>query len=160
MAQSGLPASAISAALWRTSGRKSHSPTARAGSETRWKAAAAAIFWTVDLYRRGRSLDRCLSVHRNSDGLGCQTSFVSDAEKSLRILSRLLFGTESLGLARLVTHCQEFDSVVSHMSIVALGEFWCRVSAPCLDGLCAATTASDPHSGGACVYSKRPRRPK
>ena len=41
------------------------------------------------------------------------------AENSLRVLSRLLFGAESLGLARLVTYRQEFNLVVSHMTIVA-----------------------------------------
>ena len=122
VAQDRRPDSAFAVAPGRTSDRKFRSPTERAGSAIRWKPAAAAIFWTVDLYRRGRSLESCGSVHGNSDGFRCQTSFVSDAKNFLCVLSRLFFGAESLGLARLVAHCQEFDSIVSHTSIVALSE--------------------------------------
>src|ERR1035441_7539317 len=145
VAQDRLPASAFAVAPWRTSDRKFRSPIERAGSETRWKTAVAAIFWTVDLYRRGRSLESCGPVHRNRDGFGCQTSFVRDAKNSLGVLSRLFLGAESLGLARLVTHCQEFDSIVSHMSIVALSEAWRRLSAAYPQELCPAKTALHSH---------------
>jgi hypothetical protein len=65
------------------------------------------------------SLNSGYSVHRNGDGFGCQTGFISYTENSFRVLSRLFLGAESLGLARLVTCSQELNLVVSDASIVS-----------------------------------------
>src|SRR5664279_2942 len=93
-------------------------------------SVAGARFWTVDPYSRGRSLGSCGSVHRNRNGFGCQTAFASYAENSLRIASHLFLGAESLRQARLVAYRQEFNSVVSHITIAAPSEPRCRVSNP------------------------------
>jgi len=77
---------------------------------------------------RGRSSESGSTVHGNNNRFGHQADFVAYPQNSLRVLLRLLLGAESLGLERLVAHCQEFNLVVSHMTIVSPGEAGCRMS--------------------------------
>jgi hypothetical protein len=75
---------------------------------------------------RGRSLEgHPISVHRKNSGFGRQAALVSDTQNPLCVLLRLLFGPESLRLARRGASAQEFNSVVSHASIVSLTKVQC-----------------------------------
>ena len=125
-ARRSLAVSPVATALWRTSGRRFRSPTAHVGSASLWKNAEVAIFSTARLDTMDRSLEgHPISAHRKDGGFGCQSALVSDAQNSLCVLFRLLFGAEPLRLARSGTFGQKLNSVVSHASIVSPSELEC-----------------------------------
>jgi len=106
------------------------------------KPVAVATLSKVHPDMRDRSLERHpVSVHRKNSGLGCQSAFVSDAEHSLGVLFRLLFGAKTLRLARSGTLGQKFNSVVSHVSIVSLTETQCPLF--CAVYSCLRSVAAD-----------------
>src|SRR5208282_1522332 len=78
-----------------------------------------------------------LAADWQDGGFGCQSVLIRDSEHLPDVLFRLLFGTESLGLARGGAFGQKLNSVVSHVTIVSrrgaqCSSFGAIVGRPCV----------------------------